>query len=90
MEEAADVLGPLHQLVETEFPGWDPYPWGARYQSDDLVRHILFAQALLPEYAELFRGLGDDELIALADSFLLERCVRREPLLELLTENLAG
>ncbi|QYC39104.1 Endoglucanase C307 precursor [Nonomuraea coxensis DSM 45129] len=90
MEEAADVLGPLHELVETEFPGWDPYPWGARYQSDDLVRHILFAQALLPEYAELFRGLGDDELTALADSFLLERCVRREPLLELLASNLAG
>ncbi|MEV4286745.1 cellulase family glycosylhydrolase [Nonomuraea bangladeshensis] len=90
MEEGADVLGPLHELVETEFPGWDPYPWGARYQSDDLIRHILFAQALLPEYAELFRGLGDDELTALADSFLLERCVRREPLLELLTENLAG
>ncbi|MGW2146298.1 glycoside hydrolase family 5 protein [Nonomuraea bangladeshensis] len=90
MEEGSDVLGPLHELVETEFPGWDPYPWGARYQTDDLIRHILFAQALLPEYAELFRGLGDDELTALADSFLLERCVRREPLLELLTENLAG
>ncbi|MGA5757231.1 glycoside hydrolase family 5 protein [Nonomuraea bangladeshensis] len=90
MEEGSDVLGPLHELVETEFPGWDPYPWGARYQTDDLIRHILFAQALLPEYAELFRGLGDDELTALADSFLLERCVRREPLLELLAENLAG
>ncbi|MGP3914485.1 glycoside hydrolase family 5 protein [Nonomuraea sp. 10N515B] len=89
MEESADVLTPLHQLIETEFPGWDPYPWGARYQSDDLIRHILIAQALLPEYAELFRGLGDDELIALADSFLLEQCIRREPLLELLADNLA-
>ncbi|TMR24018.1 glycoside hydrolase family 5 protein [Nonomuraea turkmeniaca] len=89
MEESADVLAPLHQLIEAEFPGWDPYPWGARYQSDDLIRHILIAQALLPEYAELFRGLGDDELFALADSFLLEQCVRREPLLELLADNLA-
>ncbi|MEU5860898.1 MULTISPECIES: glycoside hydrolase family 5 protein [unclassified Nonomuraea] len=90
MEECADVLGPLHRLVETEFPGWEPYPWGARYQTDDLIRHILFAQALLPEYAELFRGLGDDELLALADSFALERCVRREPLLDLLAGNLMG
>ncbi|QFY06644.1 cellulase family glycosylhydrolase [Nonomuraea phyllanthi] len=88
MEEAADVLAPLHDLVEHEFPGWEPYPWGARYQTDDLIRHILIAQALLPEYAELFRGLGDDELTALADSFLLERCERRQPLLDLLAENL--
>ncbi|HEX4817245.1 MAG TPA: cellulase family glycosylhydrolase [Nonomuraea sp.] len=89
MEESADVLAPLHRLIETEFPAWNPYPWGARYQSDDLIRHILIAQALLPEYAELFRGLGDDELLALADSFLLERCVRREPLIELLADNLS-
>ncbi|MGR6923443.1 glycoside hydrolase family 5 protein [[Actinomadura] parvosata] len=88
MEESADVLAPLHALVETEFPGWDPYPWGARYQTDDLIRHILLAQAMLPEYAELFRGLGEEELLALADSFLLERCVRREPLLDLLADNL--
>ncbi|MDR8409672.1 cellulase family glycosylhydrolase [Nonomuraea sp. 3-1Str] len=88
MEETASELAPLHRLVETEAPGWNPYPWGARYQTDDLVRHILIAQALLPEYAELFRGLGDDELVALADSFLLERCDRREPLLGLLADSL--
>ncbi|MEV1169066.1 hypothetical protein [Nonomuraea sp. NPDC049784] len=88
MEESADVLAPLHALIETETPGWDPYPWGARYQTDDLIRHILIAQALLPEYAELFRGLDDRELTALADSFLLEQCVRRQPLLDLLAGNL--
>ncbi|TDD24910.1 glycoside hydrolase family 5 protein [Nonomuraea diastatica] len=90
MEESADVLAPLHALIETEFPGWEPYPWGARYQTDDLLRHILMAQALLPEYAELFRGLDDGELTALADSFLLDRCVRRQPLLDLLSDNLRG
>ncbi|TDD08810.1 glycoside hydrolase family 5 protein [Nonomuraea deserti] len=90
MEESADVLAPLHTLIETEFPGWEPYPWGARYQTDDLIRHILMAQALLPEYAELFRGLDDGELTALADSFLLDRCVRRRPLLDLLSDNLKG
>lgn len=88
MEEMADVLAPLYRLIESEFPSWDPYPWGQRYQVDDLLRHILFAQALLPEYAELFRGLDDDELIALADSFAFANCVRREPLIELLAENL--
>ncbi|WP_055481485.1 cellulase family glycosylhydrolase [Sphaerimonospora mesophila] len=90
MEESAQELAPLHRLMETEFPLWEPYPWGARYQVDDLVRHILMAQALVPEYAELFRGLGDDELIALADSFALADCTRREPLIDLLSANLRG
>ncbi|GAA2886959.1 hypothetical protein GCM10010517_50770 [Streptosporangium fragile] len=90
MEEAADVLAPVHELVATEFPGWAPYPWGARYQTDDLIRHILIAQALLPEYAGLFAGLDDGELVALADSFALTACVRREPLLRLLRTNLRG
>jgi hypothetical protein len=88
MEESADVLAPLHELLETEFPGWNPYPWGARYQTDDLIRHILIAQAMLPEYAELFRGLGDDEVVELADSFALNRCERRQPLLDLLSSSL--
>ncbi|OPG09479.1 glycoside hydrolase family 5 protein [Microbispora sp. GKU 823] len=90
MEETASELAPLHRLIDTEFPSWDPYPWGARYQTDDLIRHILIAQALLPEYAELFRGLDDDELLALADSFALSNCTRREPLIRLLADNLAA
>ncbi|GIH99543.1 glycoside hydrolase family 5 protein [Planobispora takensis] len=90
MEESAEVLAPLHELMETEFPGWDPYPWGARYQTDDLIRHILLAQALLPEYAALLKGLPQEELLALADSFALSACARREPLIELLAGNLGA
>ena len=51
--------------------------------TDDLVRHILLAQAMLPEYAERFRGLSDDELDALADSFPAS-CVPRSRLGDLL------
>ncbi|WP_217652599.1 glycoside hydrolase family 5 protein [Streptomyces aidingensis] len=90
MEESADAMAPLHRLIETEAPDWFAYPWGGRYQTDDLIRHILIAQALLPEYAELFRGLDEPELLALADSFALDNCVRRQPLLDLLAENLGG
>ncbi|MFC4586843.1 glycoside hydrolase family 5 protein [Sphaerisporangium corydalis] len=88
MEESGDELAPLHRLMEREFPTWEPYPWGARYQVDDLIRHILVAQALLPEYASLFAGLDDGELVALADSFALAGCVPRTPLIDLLTANL--
>ncbi|GAA4071707.1 glycoside hydrolase family 5 protein [Nonomuraea soli] len=89
MEESATDLAPLHGLVETEFPGWHPYPWGARYQTDDLVRHVLMAQAMLPEYADLFRGLDDSELTSLAESFAFGSCARRAPLIDLLRSNLA-
>ena len=45
-----------------------------------LVLNITLAQPLAGEYAELFRGLGEDELIALADSWAFENCVVRESL----------
>ena len=51
------------------------------------MRHILFAQAMVPEYAERFRGLADDDLDALADSFALARCVTRTRLCELLASH---
>ncbi|GII76351.1 hypothetical protein Sru01_13330 [Sphaerisporangium rufum] len=88
MEETQEELAPLHRLMETEAPEWDPYPWGARYQTDDLIRHILIAQALLPEYAAGFAGRSDEELLALADSFALGACTRRDRLIELLAGNL--
>ena len=78
--ELPEVIEPLHELIAREFPSWAPYPWGVREATDLLVRHILLAQAMLPEYAERFRGLGDDELDELADSFALERCRRRDRL----------
>ncbi len=48
------------------------------------MRHILFAQAMLTEYAERFRDLSDDDLDELADSFALARCATRTRLCELL------
>ena len=84
--ELPEVIEPLHALIAREFPAWSPYPWNARSTTDDLVRHILFAQAMLPEYATLFRGLSDADLEALADSFSLANCVRRERLCEIMRD----
>jgi endoglucanase len=49
------------------------------------VLNITLAQPLAGEYAELFRGLGDSELIALADSFAFDRCMVRDSLREQLS-----
>ena len=84
--ELPEVFEPVHELIARECPSWAPYPWSARATTDDLARHILLAQAMLPEYAERFDGLDDAELDALADSFALANCVRRERLCALLAD----
>ncbi len=45
-----------------------------------LLLNITFAQPLVLEYAELFRGLDDSELVALADSFAFANCAVHETL----------
>lgn len=82
--QLADVLEPLERRFSAEFPAFSPYPFGARNYVHRLVRHILFAEPLAVEFAERFAGLTGAELTALADSFRLENCVQREPLIELL------
>jgi aryl-phospho-beta-D-glucosidase BglC (GH1 family) len=89
-EEIPEVVEPIHELIAREFPDWTPYPWSPRASADDLVRHILLAQAMVPEYGERFRGLGDEELTELADSFSLARCVRRARLCDLLASRMGA
>ncbi|MFI6630694.1 glycoside hydrolase family 5 protein [Nonomuraea fuscirosea] len=78
----AEVTEPFQELIAREVPGFDPYPWGRFDWVRTLILNIAVAQPLAYEYAELFRGLGDDDLIALADSFALANCDVRTPLLD--------
>ena len=77
----AEVTDPFQEMMAREFPAFDPYPWGRWDFTRTLLLNLTVAQPLAYEYAELFRGLGEDDLIALADSFALANCDRREPLL---------
>lgn len=79
-----EITGPVQDLVEREFPDFAPYPWGRWDWVRTLLMTITLAQPMVDEYAELFRGLDDGELAALADSFALDACVVREPLRRLL------
>jgi endoglucanase len=79
-EGPREVTQPVQDLIAREFPDFDPYPWGRFDWVRTLLLNITFAQPLVQEYAELFRGLGDDDLIALADSFAFENCAVRETL----------
>jgi aryl-phospho-beta-D-glucosidase BglC (GH1 family) len=84
-EGPAAVTRPFQELIAREFPDFNPYPWGAPGWVRTLILNIAIAQPLVGEYARLFRGLDDLELVALADSFRLENCVVREPLRTQLT-----
>jgi len=79
------VMEPIEELFKKEFSDYNPYPSGQQSQINLLVRHILIAEALVPEYCNLFRNLSEEELIALAESFRFENYVKRERLENILT-----
>ena len=79
------VLKPLEEMFKKEFPDYNPYPSGQERQISLMVRHVLIAEALIPEYCNLFRGLSEEKLIALAHSFRFENYVKRERLEIILT-----
>jgi hypothetical protein len=87
-EGVRDVSQAVQDLVAREFPNWAPYPWGRFDTVATVLNNLLFAQPLADEYAELFRGLSDAELDALADSFSFEQCVVREALRDQLVAGL--
>ncbi|MFG1706290.1 glycoside hydrolase family 5 protein [Nonomuraea sp. M3C6] len=77
-----EVTEPFQAMIAREFPSFEPYPWGRFDWVRTLILNLTVAQPLAYEYAELFRGLGDDDLIALADSFALGDCDVRTSLLD--------
>ena len=79
-EGVREVSQAVQDLMAREFPNWTPYPWGRFDTVATVLNNLLFAPPLADDYAELFRGLTDNELDALADSFSFEQCVVRETL----------
>jgi endoglucanase len=76
-EQIREVVEPLEALLAREFPDFNPYPWGAQKWASRLLRHILISEALIPEFAERFRGITPHEARELARSFRWEACTRR-------------
>jgi endoglucanase len=79
------VIAPIEELLQKEFPNYDPYPSGQKRQITLMVRNILISEALVPDYCNLFKGLSDEELITLARSFRFENYVIRQRLEDILT-----
>jgi hypothetical protein len=79
------ALKPLEDLFNKEFGNYEPYNTNKKRQIGLMVRHILIAEALVPEYCNLFKGLTDEQLIALAQSFRFDNYVKRKRLEDILT-----
>jgi hypothetical protein len=79
-----DVLAPIEDLVQREFPDFDPAPFGQRQWIATMVRHILLAEPLVEEFAALFRGIDADRARELAGAFAFDRCRERTRLSEVL------
>jgi endoglucanase len=84
-----DIVQPFLDVLRREFPDYSPYPWGMVPWARTLLMHITLAQPLSREYASLFRDLGEDDVVALAESFAIGSCDVREPLVDLLRKDLA-
>jgi hypothetical protein len=78
------VMEPVEKLFAEEFPDFEPYPWNKQRWIQGLLRHIMLAEPLVDDFAACFRGVTPEQAEELADSFRVDRCVRREPLLEIL------
>ena len=79
-DEIRDVLRPLEARFRAEYPEHpDPTWWVNR-----LVRHILFAEPMVREYAECFRGVTRTDIDEIMSSFEVANCIRRQPLLDAL------
>ena len=85
-----DVLDPIDAILDTEFPDYEPYPWGRRQHVFRLVRHILLAEPLAERYAGLFAGVTPERARALAESFSFDSSLKRDRLVDILRRRAAS
>lgn len=84
-----DIIDPIDDVFDREFPDFAPWPWGRQPHVAVLVRHILLAEPLAERFAERFRGVTPDRARQLAGAFRLDRTIERTGLTSLLREHLA-
>jgi aryl-phospho-beta-D-glucosidase BglC (GH1 family) len=80
------VMEPLEKLFAAEFPDYNPFPFGVRWQIKRLVRHMLIAEALLPEFGDLFAGMTETQIDEVMQSFRFDKCVQRTELANILKD----
>lgn len=76
------------QEIPAEYRSIYPHPvWKLSDRVSRLARNILISEFMVKEWADIFIGLDEGELDALAKSFSFDNCVKREGLNAILTAN---
>ena len=79
------VMAPIEAIFDSEYPDFDPFPFGRQRWVQTIVRSILLAEPMARDFGACFENVrSDDEVIALADSFAFTQCVRRQRLADLI------
>ena len=82
-DKMRNIMDPVEATFAKEYPDFNPFPFGAQNWIQQLVRSILLAEPMIGDFEACFRNIGDDEtVIALAESFAFDNCVKREKLAE--------
>jgi aryl-phospho-beta-D-glucosidase BglC (GH1 family) len=81
------IMDPIQQTFEREFPRYEPFPFGAKRHIDQLVRHILLTEPLVDQFADLFKGITDEDIDQLMNSFRFEHCEQRTELARTLADD---
>jgi endoglucanase len=79
------LMQPLEETFAREFPDYHPSHSGAHEMIHLLVRHILLAEPLLEEFAMHFKGMDEQDIDALMQSFRFKNCVQRTELVRILS-----
>ncbi len=84
--EIRQVIQPIEDIFEREFPDFDPYPFGRADYIATLVRNILLAEPMLIDFARRFDGskLTDEMIVDLAESFSFANCIVRQPVADII------
>ncbi|NBE97711.1 hypothetical protein FE391_28645 [Nonomuraea sp. KC401] len=54
------VMDPIEELFDKEFPSFDPFPWGRRAWPRTLVRNIMLAEPMVGDFGRCFEGVGPE------------------------------
>ena len=87
LDKVDHVMKPIKELFAKEFPDYSPFPFGTEFMINRMVPQILFAEAMLPEFGEAFRGMTEGEIDEMMKSFGLENCRQRGKLVSLLRQS---
>lgn len=77
-EGVADIIAPVEARLARELGEDAPRLPFAKDLAKRLIRTVLFAEALLPEFAALFKGMSETDIDKMMRSFAFEKCIVRQ------------